>query len=309
MTAPVSDVKTYGDFAALDSLKRGAQAQDPKALRETARQFEAIFARMMIKSMRDANFGDKLLGSDQQDFYQGMFDDQLSLEVTRGRGLGLADMLVQQLQRTGLVPAGAQSSTAAPASAGASTSAAGAAASPTPPSPAQRQDFITKLLPSAQQAGQELGVDPRHLIAQAALETNWGQAMPRDASGRSSNNLFGVKAGSESGAAAVSARTTEYANGAPVSQVDQFRSYASPSASFQDYVALLRGSSRYAAALNTGSDTQAFASALQQGGYATDPNYARKIAAIAGSLDAQAPALKSANTLPINSPSDLLSKS
>ena len=98
MTTPVSDVKTYGDFAGLDALKRGAQDQDPKALRETARQFEAIFARMMIKSMRDANFGDKLLGSDQQDFYQGMFDDQLSLDLTRGKGLGLTDMLMRQLR-------------------------------------------------------------------------------------------------------------------------------------------------------------------------------------------------------------------
>src|SRR5580704_1690600 len=106
MTAPVPDVKTYADFSGLDALKRGAENQDPKALRETARQFEAIFARMMIKSMRDANFGDKLMGSDQQDFYQGMLDDQLSVEVTRGKGLGLADMLVRQLQRTGLVPAG-----------------------------------------------------------------------------------------------------------------------------------------------------------------------------------------------------------
>jgi flagellar protein FlgJ len=296
MTAPVPDVKTYADFSGLDALKRGAENQDPKALRETARQFEAIFARMMIKSMRDANFGDKLLGSDQQDFYQGMFDDQLSVDITRGRGLGLADMLVQQLQRTGLAPAGAQSS-AKPAAAAAP--AAGAAASPASASPAQRADFVSKLLPQAQEAGQELGVDPRHLIAQAALETNWGQAMPRDASGRSSNNLFGVKAGSGASAAAVSARTTEYENGAAVSAVGQFRSYDSATASFQDYVALLRGSSRYAAALNTGSDTRAFTSALQQGGYATDPNYARKIAAIASTLDTQAPALKSADALPI----------
>ena len=144
MTAPVSDVKTYGDFSGLDALKRGAQNQDPKALRETARQFEAIFARMMIKSMRDANFGDKLLGSDQQDFYQGMFDDQLSIEVTRGRGLGLADMLVQQLQRTGLAPAGAQGSSA-PGSAAGSTPAAGAGSPPA--SAAQRADFISQVLP------------------------------------------------------------------------------------------------------------------------------------------------------------------
>jgi peptidoglycan hydrolase FlgJ len=307
MTAPVPDVKTYSDFSGLDALKRGAENQDPKALRETARQFEAIFARMMIKSMRDANFGDKLLGSDQQDFYQGMFDDQLSVDITRGRGLGRADMLVQQLQRTGVAPAGAQSSAKPAAANGSSASPANpTAASPASASPAQRAEFISKLLPQAQEAGQELGVDPRHLIAQAALETNWGQAMPHDASGRSSNNLFGVKASSGAGAGTLSARTTEYENGAAVSEIGQFRSYDSASASFQDYVALLRGSSRYAAALNTGSDTRAFASALQQGGYATDPNYARKIAAIAGTVDIQSAALKSAGTLPITPTSDLL---
>jgi flagellar protein FlgJ len=151
-----------------------------------------------------------------------------------------------------------------------------------------------------------LGVDPRHLIAQAALETHWGQAVPRDASGRSSNNLFGVKSAGNSGSAAVSARTTEYAGGAAVSEVAQFRSYDSPSASVKDYVALLRANPRYAAALNTGSDTHAFASALQQGGYATDPNYARKIAAIAGALDVHTVSLKSASDLPITPKSDLL---
>jgi flagellar protein FlgJ len=307
MTAPVGDVKTYADFSGLDALKRGAQNQDPKALRETARQFEAVFARMMIKSMRDANFGDKLMGSDQQDFYQGMLDDQLSVEVTRGKGLGLADMLVRQLQRTGLVPAGAEKA-AKPAPASQTSAAATAAASaPRPASAAQRSDFITKLLPAAKQAGEQLGVDPRHLLAQAALETNWGQAVPRDAGGRSSNNLFGVKAGSNAaGAPAVSARTVEYENGALVSRVDQFRAYDSSSASFQDYVSLLRGNSRYAAALNTGSDTQAFASALQQGGYASDPNYARKIVAVAASLDAGVQPLKSAETGPMTSATAVL---
>jgi flagellar protein FlgJ len=306
MTAPVSDVKTYADFSGLDALKRGAQQQDPKALRETARQFESIFARMMIKSMRDANFGDKLMGSDQQDFYQGMFDDQLSVDITRGRGLGLADMLVQQLQRTGLVPAGPAD--AAHKGAGAvPTTTSAAPSTVSTPSPAQRANFVSQLLPSAQQAGEQLGVDPRHLIAQAALETNWGQSVPQDASGRSSNNLFGVKAGTgASRIPAVAAHTTEYENGAAVGRVDLFRSYDSPSASFQDYVAVLRGNSRYAAALNTGTNTQAFASALQQGGYATDPNYASKIAAIAVRLDVSAQPLKSDGTVPMPPNSNLL---
>ena len=102
MTAPVSDPKFFADFAGLAALRRDAQAQDPAALREAARQFESIFAKMMLSSMRQASFGDSLLGSDQQDFYRGMFDDQMAVELTRGKGLGLADMLVQQLTRAGL---------------------------------------------------------------------------------------------------------------------------------------------------------------------------------------------------------------
>src|SRR5215470_810760 len=103
MTTPVTDASVYSDLAGLAALKRDARAQDPSALRAVAKQFESIFAKMMLTSMRKASFGDPLLGSDQQDFYQGMFDDQLSVDLTKGRGLGLADMLVQQLTRSGLV--------------------------------------------------------------------------------------------------------------------------------------------------------------------------------------------------------------
>jgi len=77
-------------------------------LREAARQFESLFTRMMLKSMRDASFGDPVFGSDSQKFYQGMFDDQLAVQMAKGHGLGLADMLVEQLTRSGLSPAGRQ---------------------------------------------------------------------------------------------------------------------------------------------------------------------------------------------------------
>ncbi len=73
-------------------------------MREAARQFESLFTRMMLKSMREASFGDPMIGSDQQDFYHDMFDDQFAVEMSKGRGLGLADMLVQQLTRAGLAP-------------------------------------------------------------------------------------------------------------------------------------------------------------------------------------------------------------
>src|SRR5262245_2761163 len=87
----------YADPASLDGLKQGGAAQSPQALREAARQFESLFTTMMLKSMRSATEGDPLFGSDQADFYQDMFDQQLAVELGKGKGLGLADMLVRQL--------------------------------------------------------------------------------------------------------------------------------------------------------------------------------------------------------------------
>jgi flagellar protein FlgJ len=91
----------YADPTALDALKREAGTQSPEALREVARQFESLFTNMMLKSMRSASEGDPLFGSDQADFYQDMFDQQLAVELGKGRGLGLADMLLRQLMQGG----------------------------------------------------------------------------------------------------------------------------------------------------------------------------------------------------------------
>ena len=100
-TTPVNNATVYGDFAGLEKLKSGAARSDRSAVREVARQFESLFARMMIKSMRAAIGKDPIFGSDQAQTYQTMFDDQLSLELTKGKGLGLADMLMRQLQHSG----------------------------------------------------------------------------------------------------------------------------------------------------------------------------------------------------------------
>ncbi len=357
MSAPInaSDVSVYSDLSGLDKLKQGAKAQDPKAIREAARQFESVFARMMLKSMRDANFKDPNFGSDQEDFYQGMFDDQMSVELTKGHGLGLADMLVQQLTKAGLVapaaadksrPATASVSSASPTAATAAAASAAATGAPavgravsgtttnfeelaaadssdpaaaTPltsgaadpdasSSLTTQAAFVKALWPFAEAAGRALGTDPRNIVAQAALETGWGRSVPADTSGRTSHNLFGIKAGSQWSGASVGARTLEFAGGIPSARVDKFRAYGSATDSFKDYVNLLSSNPRYSAALNTGSDTSAFASALQHGGYSTDPAYARKLVSIAQNLAStptQRPAdsaaeLKSAAGQPIN---------
>ena len=277
-TAPI-DRSFYADPQGLSALRQDAKTQSPSALRETAKQFESLFTTMMLKSMRAATPKDSLLGSDQQDFYQDMFDQQLATQLSKGKGLGLADMLVQQLLRGGLSAPTAGTPPAGPASA----PAAGAPTTANWP-PASRQDFVDALLPAATAAGQKLGVDPGTLIAHAALETGWGKSMPRNADGSCSFNLFGIKAGAGwTGAQAVSP-TTEFVNGQPQTQQASFRSYASPADCLQDYASLLSARQRYASALGTGSDASAFAGALQRGGYATDPQYAAKLTAVAREL-------------------------
>src|SRR6185437_4015759 len=95
---------------------------------------------------------------------------------------------------------------------------------------------------------------------------------------------FGMKASRGWAGASVTAPTQEYQDGTRIQTQAQFRAYASPSQSLEDYVALLQNNPRYASALNTGGDVQAFAAGLQRGGYATDPDYARKIGAVAQSV-------------------------
>jgi flagellar protein FlgJ len=158
----------------------------------------------------------------------------------------------------------------------------------------QRESFVRSIEPLAQSAGSSLGVAPDTLIAQAALETGWGRNMPVDANGRSSANLFGIKAGESWRGASVQATTTEYNQGAPVSTQAAFRSYGGAAQSVADYVSLLQNSPRYAGALGAGSDVQAFGSGLQRGGYATDPDYVNKLIATVATLhQLRAAALKS----------------
>ena len=269
------------DFKQFAELRRSAGANDPAALREVARQFESLFTKMMLESMRSASFGDEMFGSDQVDMYQDMMDDQLAVQLSQGKGLGLADMLIRQLSQGGSMVPGTQS----PPTANKVTD-------------EQRAKFVDEILPHAEAAARELGVDARGIVAQAALETGWGTAHPGDSRG-ASHNLFGIKAGSSWGGASVVSETREYVAGVAGREDARFRAYGSVAESMSDYVRVLRDNPRYAAALNTGHDVRAFANALQQGGYATDPEYANKLVAVAAQLPADVKQFKSAAVAPI----------
>lgn len=290
----------YNDLSALGSLKREARTgQDPATIREAARQFESLFTRMMLHSMRQASQGDSLFDSEQSGFYRDMFDDQLAVDMSRGKGIGLAEMLVEQLTRSGLVAPAEQAPTTDAPTASARRPAADSARSGA--TDQERQSFLQRFLPQASAAAERLGVTPTSLLAHAALETGWGRSMPADADGRPSFNLFGIKASGGWQGRSATAATTEFESGV-AQRVDQpFRAYDSPEASIRDYVELISANPRYRAAIGTGDDTAAFANALQRGGYATDPDYAAKLAAVAASVEdlLGSSSLKSGNNLPL----------
>jgi flagellar protein FlgJ len=284
----------YTDLNALKSLDTGDKS--PEAMRAVAQQFESIFVKMMLDSMRDANtaFSEgNYLNSSETEFYQDMMDNQLSVSLAGGKGMGLADIIYRQLARYNAVrekvgeldQSGLQhrrskavSSTQPP------HTAVSAEQNATPFDPESPRAFVESLLPVATKVGEAMGVDPKALIAQSALETGWGQFISRDASGRSSNNLFNIKADQRWSGDTVSVQTLEYRDGIAVQEKAKFRAYASVEESFNDYLQFISGSPRYQEALERGNDAEQYVEALHQAGYATDPGYAKKIASILAAL-------------------------
>jgi flagellar protein FlgJ len=307
VSSPTVGPSYYADFNGLEGLKKNVKADDPQAIRAAAQQFESLFTNMMLKSMREAKLGQGMGESQESDLYQDMYDQQISLKMSQGKGLGLADMLVQQLTRnraasSAAADAGGVGSGTASGSAGAAAAGkSGAAGTIGATTPANRISFVRMMEPYAQQAAGRLGVSPDTLIAQAALETGWGQHVPAAAGGSSSFNLFGVKAGAGWTGGADTAMTTEYGSngGNPASVAQPFRAYASVQQGVNDYVTLLQRNARYSQALGTGDDVHAFGGALARGGYATDPDYVQKLQSTVASVRALRSA---AATAPLKNP-------
>ncbi|WFC63203.1 flagellar assembly peptidoglycan hydrolase FlgJ [Pseudomonas sp. REST10] len=143
------------------------------------------------------------------------------------------------------------------------------------------QEFVATMLPMAEAAAEKIGVDPRYLVAQAALETGWGKSIIRTGDGQSSHNLFGIKTHNSWDGESARVLTTEYQGGKAVRETANFRAYDSYAQSFDDYVSFLQNNGRYEKALSSTDNPERFVKELQQAGYATDPQYARKISQIA----------------------------
>jgi flagellar protein FlgJ len=270
------------DARALDGLRAQAKKDPQAALKEAATQFEAVFVRALLKSMRDALPEGDPLSSDAGRMYTSMFDEQIAQKLA-GRGLGIADIMVRQLSARPAAAAAAPGEAAATQNARAAGHLARAARdgdAAVPRGGTLAQSFIERMAPHARLAAQQTGLPTHFVLGQAALESGWGAREIRDANGSNSFNLFGIKAGRNWSGPVVDAATTEYVGGAARRSVERFRAYGSYAEAFADYANLLKGSPRYAGVLAGARDADAFAAGMQRAGYATDPRYAQKLSQV-----------------------------
>jgi flagellar protein FlgJ len=382
----INNTFNYNDLASLNAITQMGEKDEAAALKQVSRQFESMFVTMMLKSMRDANAvfeEDNPLNSNESKFYRQMFDDQLALSMTEGRGIGLGDSIYRQLmdqfdveknedsdkpsqgipigdyrgpnppvsmkpnlnlpqfsieeiadpinlpkevggiqispevmrrvhnkevnrketspEPLTVTPTFVRPEAIVPASIVPASTSLNIENKVVNQGPVSKQSgfntpeqFVKTLWPIAQQVGKEMGVEPKAIISQAALETGWGKYIIHESSGKNSHNLFGIKSDSRWDGAAANVSTLEFRNGVATKEVAAFRSYDSYEHSLKDYASFVQNSSRYEEAVKNGSSTKGYTEGLQKGGYATDPNYAEKIQGIAsgemlnGILDSQA---------------------
>ncbi len=286
------------DARSLNQLKFEAGQSSAQAARETARQFESLFMREMIKSMREATLKSGLLDNAQGDLGTDLLDQQLSVQMSGQQG-GLSEAIARQLSRQ---MGGAEAQLSAPstlslsganlsASALRSSSAATRTAAPANANamaPKGRDDFVQHHSQAAERVAQQSGIPASFMLGQAGHETGWGKSEIKTAQGGNSFNLFGIKATKGWTGKVAEITTTEYINGAARKVTAKFRAYDSYEDSFRDYARLINESPRYEQARGQTDSAGAYAAALQKAGYATDPEYARKLSgAINSALRAQ----------------------
>jgi peptidoglycan hydrolase FlgJ len=285
------DTKGIGD------LRQAARQNSPEALKATARQFEALFMNMVMKSMREATPQEGVFDNQQSKMFTSMLDQQLSQSMA-SRGVGLADVLIRQLSNTlgKPVPGNGDESSVplpSPERRPGMSSRAGALPPRANPmlaldaaprgnasQPPHVQAFLSRLASEADEASRSTGIPAKFMLGQAALESGWGKRQIIAADGSPSHNLFGIKATANWNGRVVQATTTEYVNGVPQKKIEKFRAYDSYADSFRDYAKLLRSNARYENVLANAQDVKGFAQGLQNAGYATDPEYAAKLTRI-----------------------------
>ena len=238
--------------------------------------------RELIKSMRDATMKSGLMEGEQANLGQDMLDQQLSVNMSGLQG-GLSEAIARQLSRQ---MGGADTSFSVPSTLSlpqaqprATLPSTAMPVEATTQVPKGRDGFVQHLSGTAERVAQESGIPASFMLGQAGHETGWGKSEIKTANGGNSFNLFGIKAGKGWTGKVAEITTTEYINGTPRKVVAKFRAYDSYEDSFRDYAKLITDNPRYEkaqATAKTGSAV-AYAAELQKAGYATDPEYAKKL--------------------------------
>lgn len=306
-------------FSEINRLAAIKTKEGKEGVEAAAKQFESLFIDLVLKGMREANkaFSEgNYLNSFETELHQEMLDHQWAIHLAEHGGVGLADVIVRQLSGAdcarrdeGLARVAATPAVAVPQP-GELPSAAGAElgttgvqvtavatagldtaefpiAVRTSGSKGEQFDgpinFVKKLLPVVRDVLAGTPLNPLAVLAQAALETGWGRQVIHSPDGRSTHNLFGVKAGKDWDGDAVEVTTVEFHGGRPRRESAQFRAYGSWGEALGDYLKLVTDSERYRSAVAHEQEPERYAKELQVAGYATDPDYATKIRRILSS--------------------------
>jgi flagellar protein FlgJ len=284
-TSPIGSSSLSGSLAAdtqsLGNLKMEAGKNTPEAIKETAKQFESLFMRELMKSMREATMKSGMLDNPGSDLGTDLLDQQFSVQMSGQRG-GLSEMIEQQLTRQMGLKHGVDDIKSPAATTSTPIASATRSAAKTPRAPTVSQaEFVRKHSEAASKIEKSSGIPASYMLGQAGHETGWGKFEIKQKGGAPSFNLFGIKAGAGWTGKVAEVTTTEYVNGVAQKKIAKFRAYDSYEDSFKDYSKMISESPRYAkvkAQVQTGAGSaHAFASGLQKAGYATDPDYAAKL--------------------------------
>ncbi|NBT53401.1 MAG: flagellar assembly peptidoglycan hydrolase FlgJ [Betaproteobacteria bacterium] len=274
------------DARSLGALKAQAGQNTPESIQQAAKQFESLFMRELIKSMREATMKSGLMDSPGGDLGADLLDQQFAVQMS-GQPGGLSELIAKQLSRqmgnpeepvSPKVSTPPKVSASPPAAKAKIAAVATAAYSSHGVAPASASsNFVKRHGDAADRVAKATGLPAGFMLGQAGHETGWGKHEIKQKDGTPSFNLFGIKAGPKWTGKVAEVTTTEYVDGVAKKTVAKFRAYDSYDASFRDYARLITETPRYAQAKQQTSSPLAFASGLQRAGYATDPEYANKL--------------------------------
>ncbi len=298
------------DINQLAELRRGAVKNDAGTIKQVAEKFEALFVQQLFKNLRaETADSDSIMDNAQSKMYRSMYDQKVSETLAKKGMLGLSSLIEKQLnpssesgshkikpeqtffplesywahqQKKPIKLDSTTSSQPKNVATNLHTTAAPITSQPTQTIDSKTA-FVKAIWPLAEQAGKQLGVDPKVLVAQSVLETGWGQHMMQQPDQPTSNNLFGIKSTRHWQGEKVAVSSLEFIDQIPQKKVSSFKVYQDFSQSFRDYVDLVTNSPRYQPALQQASSAENYIQSLQEGGYATDPNYSEKIISIMNS--------------------------